>query len=105
MPRRVPAAERRLRLVTPTGPTDVVIGHGLVGRVEALVADAAPRARRRLYVVDGGVASARVHGRWAGEWAMRFEGILSQLERRRRESGWERARAHYEQFFRAIACA
>lgn len=67
--RRAPVAERRLRLVTPTGPTDVVVGHGLVGRVEALVADAAPRARRRLYVVDGGVASARVHGRWAGEWA------------------------------------
>src|SRR5215467_5636399 len=43
------------------------------------------------------------HG--AGEWAMRFEGILPQLERRHRESSSDRTKAHYEQFFRAIPCA
>jgi excinuclease ABC subunit A len=35
---------------------------------------------------------------------MKFEGILPQLERRHRESSSDRVRAHYEQFFRAIAC-
>src|SRR5215813_2389394 len=43
------------------------------------------------------------HG--SGEWAMRFEGILPQLERRHRESSSDRTKAHYEQFFRAIPCA
>ncbi|HEY4243012.1 MAG TPA: excinuclease ABC subunit UvrA [Kofleriaceae bacterium] len=43
------------------------------------------------------------HG--AGEWAMKFEGILSQLERRHRESSSERTRATYEQYFRSIPCA
>ncbi|MCP6769090.1 hypothetical protein NL529_30015, partial [Klebsiella pneumoniae] len=38
-------------------------------------------------------------------WDMRFEGILSQLERRHRESSSDRTKAHYEQFFRAVPCA
>ena len=61
-------------------------------------------------VLMHGTGDRRVTVEWqgkhsAGEWAMKFEGILSQLERRHRESSSERARAHYEQFFRAIACA
>nr|HEX4313406.1 excinuclease ABC subunit UvrA [Kofleriaceae bacterium] len=43
------------------------------------------------------------HG--SGSWEMKFEGILSQLERRHRESSSDRTKAHYEQFFRAIPCA
>ena len=35
---------------------------------------------------------------------MKFEGIVPQLERRHRESSSDRVRAHYESFFRAIAC-
>ncbi|MBP6631490.1 MAG: excinuclease ABC subunit UvrA [Kofleriaceae bacterium] len=57
-----------------------------------------------------GTGDKRVTVAWegkhsTGEWAMRFEGILSQLERRHRESSSDRTRAHYEQYFRAIACA
>jgi excinuclease ABC subunit A len=57
-----------------------------------------------------GTGDRRVTVAWqgrhsSGEWAMKFEGILAQLERRHRESSSERVRAHYEQFFAAIACA
>jgi len=57
-----------------------------------------------------GTGDKRVNVSWegrhsTGEWAMRFEGILAQLERRHRESNSERTKAHYEQFFRAIPCA
>jgi excinuclease ABC subunit A len=57
-----------------------------------------------------GTGDRRINVTWegrhsTGEWAMRFEGILSQLERRHRESSSERTKAHYEQFFRAIPCA
>jgi excinuclease ABC subunit A len=57
-----------------------------------------------------GTGDKRVTVEWqgrhsSGEWAMRFEGILNQLERRHRESSSERTRAYYESFFRAIACA
>jgi excinuclease ABC subunit A len=57
-----------------------------------------------------GTGDRRVTVAWegrhsTGEWAMRFEGILAQLERRHRESSSERTRAHYEQFFRSIPCA
>ncbi|MCA9679060.1 MAG: excinuclease ABC subunit UvrA [Myxococcales bacterium] len=57
-----------------------------------------------------GTGDKRVTVNWqgrhsSGEWAMKFEGILSQLERRHRESSSERLRTHYEQYFRAIACA
>ncbi|MEJ7602568.1 MAG: excinuclease ABC subunit UvrA [Kofleriaceae bacterium] len=56
-----------------------------------------------------GTGDKRVTVAWegrhsTGEWAMRFEGILAQLERRHRESSSERARSHYEQFFRSVAC-
>ena len=56
-----------------------------------------------------GTGDKRVTVAWegrhsTGEWAMRFEGILAQLERRHRESSSERARANYEQFFRSIPC-
>ncbi|HSD88953.1 MAG TPA: excinuclease ABC subunit UvrA [Kofleriaceae bacterium] len=57
-----------------------------------------------------GTGDKRVNVTWegrhsTGEWAMRFEGILAQLERRHRESSSDRTKAHYEQFFRAIPCA
>ncbi|HSK03894.1 MAG TPA: excinuclease ABC subunit UvrA, partial [Kofleriaceae bacterium] len=57
-----------------------------------------------------GTGDKRVTVAWesrhsTGEWAMRYEGILAQLERRHRESSSERTRAHYEQFFRSIPCA
>jgi excinuclease ABC subunit A len=57
-----------------------------------------------------GTGDKRVTVAWegrhsTGEWAMRFEGILAQLERRHRESSSERTRAHYESFFAAIPCA
>jgi excinuclease ABC subunit A len=57
-----------------------------------------------------GTGDKRVNVQWegrhsTGEWAMRFEGILQQLERRHRESNSERTKAHYEQFFAAIPCA
>src|ERR1043165_7606281 len=61
-------------------------------------------------VLLNGTGDKRVTVAWegrhsTGEWAMRFEGILSQLERRHRESSSDRTKAHYEQFFRAIPCA
>jgi excinuclease ABC subunit A len=57
-----------------------------------------------------GTGDKRVTVAWegrhsTGEWAMRFEGIIAQLERRHRESSSERTRTHYEQFFRSIPCA
>jgi excinuclease ABC subunit A len=57
-----------------------------------------------------GTGDKRVQVTWegrhsTGEWAMRFEGILAQLERRHRESSSDRTKAQYEQFFRAIPCA
>ncbi|MBA3453658.1 MAG: excinuclease ABC subunit UvrA [Deltaproteobacteria bacterium] len=61
-------------------------------------------------VLMNGTGDKRVTVAWegrhsTGEWAMRFEGILSQLERRHRESSSERTRTHYEQFFASIPCA
>ncbi len=61
-------------------------------------------------ILLNGAGDTRVAVAWegrhsTGEWAMRFEGILAQLERRHRESTSERARAHYESFFRAVACS
>ena len=61
-------------------------------------------------VLMHGTGDKRVTVAWqgrhsSGEWAMKFEGIIAQLERRHRESSSERLRTHYEQFFRAIACA
>jgi len=60
-------------------------------------------------VLMHGTGDKRVNVSWngrhsTGEWAMRFEGILAQLERRHRESSSDRTKAHYEQFFRAIPC-
>src|SRR6185295_7321597 len=57
-----------------------------------------------------GTGDKRVNVTWeghhsTGEWAMRFEGILAQLERRHRESSSERTKQHYEQFFRSIPCS
>ncbi len=57
-----------------------------------------------------GTGDKRVAVEWqgrhsSGAWDMKFEGIIPQLERRHRESSSDRVRAHYESFFRAIACA
>jgi excinuclease ABC subunit A len=57
-----------------------------------------------------GTSGDRVQVKWngknsSGSWAMKFEGVLAQLERRYRETSSERQRAHYEEtYFRAIAC-
>ena len=61
-------------------------------------------------VLLNGTGDKRVNVTWegrhsTGEWAMRFEGILAQLERRHRESSSDRTKQHYEQFFRSIPCA
>ena len=61
-------------------------------------------------ILMNGTGDKRVNVQWegrhsTGEWAMKFEGILSQLERRHRESSSERTKQHYEQFFRAVPCA
>jgi excinuclease ABC subunit A len=61
-------------------------------------------------VLLNGTGDKRVTVSWegrhsTGEWAMRFEGILAQLERRHRESSSDRTRAHYEQFFRSVPCS
>jgi len=61
-------------------------------------------------VLMHGTGDKRVTVAWegrhsTGEWAMRFEGIVAQLERRHREASSERSRTHYEQFFRSIPCA
>ncbi|HEU4615342.1 MAG TPA: excinuclease ABC subunit UvrA, partial [Kofleriaceae bacterium] len=65
---------------------------------------------KQKHVLLYGTGDRRVNVTWegrhsTGEWAMRYEGILAQLERRHRESSSERTKAHYEQFFRAIPCA
>jgi excinuclease ABC subunit A len=58
-----------------------------------------------MHGTKGGRVSVKWEGRHSkGSWAMRYEGILAQLERRYRETSSERARQHYERFFRAIAC-
>ncbi len=66
-------------------------------------------ARQRSILLDG-TGGDRVKVRWngrnsSGSWAMRWEGLLSQLERRHRDTSSDRARRHYETYFRAIACA
>jgi excinuclease ABC subunit A len=67
-------------------------------------------AEKHREVLMYGTGDKRVTVSWegrhsTGEWAMRFEGILAQLERRHRESNSDRTKAHYEQFFRSIPCS
>ena len=67
-------------------------------------------SKRQRTVLLHGTGDRRVQVTWDGRhsqgaWDMRFEGIIGQLERRWRETSSERARASYERFFRAIACA
>jgi excinuclease ABC subunit A len=66
--------------------------------------------KKQREVLMNGTGDKRVTVAWegkhsTGEWAMRYEGILAQLERRHRESSSERTRQHYEQFFASIPCA
>ena len=56
-----------------------------------------------------GTSGDRVQVKWngrhsSGSWAMKYEGILAQLERRYHDTSSERARAFYENYFRPIAC-
>ncbi len=67
-------------------------------------------AEKHREVLMHGTGDKRVNVTWegrhsTGEWAMRFEGVLAQLERRYRESSSDRVKAQYEQYFRAIPCA
>ena len=67
-------------------------------------------ADKQREILMHGTGDKRVQVQWegrhsTGEWAMRFEGILAQLERRHRESSSDRTKAHYEQFFRSVPCA
>ena len=69
--------------------------------------DKLPKKQRD--VLLHGTRGTRVKVQWAGRhtegsWDMRYEGILSQLERRYRDTSSERARRHYAHYFRAIAC-
>ena len=62
-------------------------------------------AEKQRDVLMHGTGDKRVNVAWegrhsTGEWAMRFEGILAQLERRHRESSSRAHAQHYEQFFR-----
>jgi excinuclease ABC subunit A len=58
-----------------------------------------------LYGTSGDRVQVKWNGRHSsGSWAMKYEGVLAQLERRYRETGSERTRAQYETYFRAIAC-
>jgi excinuclease ABC subunit A len=66
--------------------------------------------KKQREVLLHGTKGSRVKVKWngrhtSGSWDMRYEGILAQLERRYRETSSERARRHYEAYFRAIACA
>ena len=66
--------------------------------------------KKQREVLLHGTQGARVKVKWSGRhtsgaWDMRYEGILAQLERRYRETNSERARKHYEAFFRAIDCS
>ncbi|HKE15405.1 MAG TPA: excinuclease ABC subunit UvrA [Kofleriaceae bacterium] len=65
-------------------------------------------ARQRnalLYGTSGDRVQVKWNGRHSsGSWAMKYEGVLAQLERRYRETSSERSRAQYEAYFRAIAC-
>lgn len=65
--------------------------------------------KRQQKILLYGTGEKRVAVKWAGKnskgsWAMRYEGLLAQLERRYKETHSERARKNYERFFRAIAC-
>ncbi len=65
--------------------------------------------KRQQQILLYGTGEKRVDVKWAGKnskgsWAMRYEGLLAQLERRYKETSSERARRHYEKYFRAIDC-
>ncbi|HET6611415.1 MAG TPA: excinuclease ABC subunit UvrA, partial [Kofleriaceae bacterium] len=64
---------------------------------------------RQRSILLHGTGDSRVKVNWngrhsSGSWAMKFEGILAQLERRYRDTQSSRARRYYESFFRGIAC-
>jgi 3-dehydroquinate synthetase len=61
--------ETRLRVAPPGRvPTDVRVGAGLLPHLDAALSERLPRAARRLYVVDAGVADPTACGRWSPPW-------------------------------------
>ncbi|MCC7138698.1 MAG: 3-dehydroquinate synthase [Planctomycetes bacterium] len=64
-----PRDERRLSVRGATTTTEVVVAAGCLGRLEATLEERFPRAKDAFFVVDRGVADAKVHRRWLGEWA------------------------------------
>ncbi len=65
--------------------------------------------KKQQQVLLYGTGQKRVAVKWQGKhsegsWGVKFEGAVGQLERRYRETNSERARQHYERFFRSIAC-
>ena len=63
------AREVRLRVDLPGRATDVVVGAGCLSRLDALLVERLPRARRRLYVLDAGVADESVRLAWPAAFA------------------------------------
>ncbi|HUH03377.1 MAG TPA: excinuclease ABC subunit UvrA [Kofleriaceae bacterium] len=66
--------------------------------------------KKALEILMQGSDGHRVKVRWSGRnssgsWDMKWEGLLAQLERRYRDTGSDKARKSYEQYFRSIACA
>ncbi len=65
------------------------------------------KAQRTIILYGSG--DKRVQVKWSGQhgggqWAMRFEGVIPQLERRQRETSSDRMRRHYDAFFRTANC-
>ena len=66
-----------------------------------------PAAKRKILMK--GTGGKRVAVKWDGKnskgsWAMKFEGLLAQVERRYHETSSERARKHYMKYFAVNPC-
>ncbi len=66
--------------------------------------------KRHRKILLYGSGDDRVQVKWNGKnskgsWAMRFEGLVAQLERRYRDTNSEHSRRNYENYFRTVACA
>ena len=66
--------------------------------------------KRHRSILLYGSGDERVQVKWngrnsKGSWAMRFEGLIAQLERRYRDTNSDHARKNYENYFRTVNCA
>ncbi len=66
--------------------------------------------KKQRNIMMHGSRGERIQVRWSGRhgggrWAMRWEGVIPQLERRHRETRSERMRRHYDAFLRSQHCA